>query len=888
MKTMIKSNKLKKWEAFPMGLKWKLFFILVSFYILPLVTCPLWGQVMQKKSLIQSDPNSWGELIMENVSPDEQWVSFRMQYKNGMDTLFVKHTSEEKKYAFAKSRIPTFANNNYFICQSGAAVQLLNLKSGNIKTFPYIDRFDYSQDADQLLLLNRSQKILEIVHLKNFETSKISNIESFSLSPDRKKLLLYGSSEAKNKVGYLLLENKSSIIWIVLNINLEFQQPVWHKKSTSIAFLGVSKSEPDKSRLYFFKTAKQKIKELSTVDSIFPAQFILDQESVFPLKISEDSNHILFGIKPIQKKTNDKEIPLAEIWNTKDKFIYLYEQKHGRFEESAKLASWNTEDQKITIITSTELPSVMMNGTFDYAVVSNPKEYEPQFELLAPRDYYLLNLKNQKKELIVKNQSGFSPDVMPSPSGKFIAYFKDNNWWNYDIILNKHYCLTNKVDTDFFGKVFLLGNNNAYGIAGWTTDDKEIIIYDQYDLWVISPDGSSAKKLTSGREKNIVFRISKLNDFEGFTNSYDGDIAPKINFELPIILSAVGIDAKTGIYIWTTKNKEQKIIYENSRIDKIHYLTKQKIFVFQEQRFNLPPRIMMAKKNGNTKCLYQSNPQFSQYAWGRSELMQFTIENGKKLSGALYYPADFDPSKKYPMIVHIYEKQSNKVHLFENPNLYFGDGFSPAILTSLGYLVLCPDIEHQHQKIGESIVDCTVNATKEIIARGLANPEAIGLIGHSFGGYSTNQVVTKTNIFKAAVSGASITDLVSFYLNLGWDSGIPDMVRFTNEQWRMEKTPFEAPELYASNSPVMNAASINTPLLIWSGKADNHVNWHQSMELYLALRRLGKTSTLLLYPGEMHNLAKPKNQIDLTTKIIQWFDYYLKNEKTSDWIKGNI
>lgn len=887
MKSIIKSNRLKKWETFPMDLKWKSFFILVSFYILPLVTCPLRGQVMQKKSLTYSNPNSWGELIMENISPDGQWLSFKMQYKNGMDTLFVKHTSESKKYAFAKSKIPTFTQNNYFICQSGSAVNLINLVSGNIRTFPNIDRFDYSQNADQLLLLNKSQKILEFVNLNNFKTSKIQNIEYFSLAPDSDKLLIYASVESKNAVGFVSMKNSSDVKWILQNNMLIFQQPVWHKKSVSITFLGISKSEPDKSKLYFFQISQQKIFELSSANPAFPSKFSIDRESVYPLNISEDSNHIIFGIKPIQIKSHDKEIPLAEIWNTKDKFIYLYEQKHGRFEESVKLASWNPEDQKITTITSPKLPSVMLNGTFDYAVVSNPKEYEPQFELLAPRDYYLINLKNQKKELILKNQSGFSPDIMPSPSGKFITYFKDNEWWNYDIILDKHYCLTNKIDADFFGKVYLLGNENAYGIAGWTPDDKQVIIYDQYDLWMISPDGTTAKKLTSGREKNIVFRISALNDFEGFTYSYDGDIAPKINFELPIILRAEGNDAKTGIYIWTAKNKEQKIIYENSRIDKIHYLSKQKKFVYLEQRFNLPPRVMVAKSNGISKCLYQSNRHFSQYEWGRSELIQFTNKNGKKLSGALYYPANFDSSKKFPMIVHIYEKQSNKIHLFNSPDFYYGDGFSPAILSSLGYLVLCPDIEHEQKKIGESIVDCTVNATKEIIARGLANPEAIGLIGHSFGGFSTNQVLTRTNIFKAAVSGASITDLVSFYLNLGWDSGIPDMVRFTNEQWRMEKTPFEAPELYTRNSPVMNAANINTPLLIWTGKADNHVNWHQSMELYLALRRLGKTGTLLLYPGEMHTITKPKNQIDLTTKIIQWFDYYLKNEKTSDWIKSN-
>jgi dipeptidyl aminopeptidase/acylaminoacyl peptidase len=161
-------------------------------------------------------------------------------------------------------------------------------------------------------------------------------------------------------------------------------------------------------------------------------------------------------------------------------------------------------------------------------------------------------------------------------------------------------------------------------------------------------------------------------------------------------------------------------------------------------------------------------------------------------------------------------------------------------------------------------------------------------MGESFGGYETNFIITQTELFAAAVSGASIADLTSFYLTVGWDLSISDMTRFQSEQWRLGKSPFEDPDLYSRNSPIANATSIKTPILIWAGKSDWHVNWNQSVEFYMALRRLGKPATMLLYPDEKHILMKEKNQKDLSLRINQWFDYYLKNDQSVKWTKEAV
>lgn len=307
-------------------------------------------------------------------------------------------------------------------------------------------------------------------------------------------------------------------------------------------------------------------------------------------------------------------------------------------------------------------------------------------------------------------------------------------------------------------------------------------------------------------------------------------------------------------------------------------------YLYCEQRFDLPPRLILKQDRGIGKVIFQSNPQHEKYLWGSSELIKFKNSKGREAKGILYYPANYQAGKKYPMIVHIYEKQSSLFHQYINPTFYSGTGFNPTVMTSKGYFVLYPDIQHETGTVGENTLDYTVSAVKNILGRNIVDQKKIGLIGHSFGGYETNYIITQSDLFAAAVSGGSITDLTSFYLNVGWALSISDMSRFQSQQWRLGKTPFEDPVLFAKNSPVANAATVNTPLLLWSGKEDWHTNWHQTIEFYMALRRLKKTGVMLLYPEEHHVLTKPDNQKTHSLKTLQWFNYYLKDDHSSQWI----
>ena len=181
------------------------------------------------------------------------------------------------------------------------------------------------------------------------------------------------------------------------------------------------------------------------------------------------------------------------------------------------------------------------------------------------------------------------------------------------------------------------------------------------------------------------------------------------------------------------------------------------------------------------------------------------------------------------------------------------------------------------RQTGESAKKCVLAAVDAVLLKYNVDPNRIGLTGHSFGGFETDYIIAKTDRFAAAVSGAAVTNLVSGYLYYNTNSASPNFWRFENHQQRMGKSLFEDLSSYLRNSPVLQAEGVNTPLLAWTGEEDKQVYYFQSIEYYLALRRLNKEHTLLIYPGESHTIIDKKNQADLTKRIEAWFAKYLKS-----------
>jgi dipeptidyl aminopeptidase/acylaminoacyl peptidase len=310
-------------------------------------------------------------------------------------------------------------------------------------------------------------------------------------------------------------------------------------------------------------------------------------------------------------------------------------------------------------------------------------------------------------------------------------------------------------------------------------------------------------------------------------------------------------------------------------------------FAYVVENFDEPPAIHIGGPNlDDAKAVVKTNPFRDQYAWGRSEIVEYKTDRGERLQGALYYPAGYEPGKRYPTIVYIYERLSDNVHHWAAPSER--DYYNVAAWNSLGYAVLEPDIRFRPREPGLSVVECVTPAVRRVVQMGVTDGSKVGVVGHSWGGFDTTFLATHTDVFAAAVAGAPITDLVSNYGNHHWSSGIAETDHIETGQQRMEVPLWEDLPAYIRNSAVFNAQNMKTPLLIEVGDADGTVFWHQGIELYNVARRAKKEVVLIAYGGEDHGLRKRPNQLDYHRRIVEWFGHYLKGETGPSWITDGV
>ena len=182
-----------------------------------------------------------------------------------------------------------------------------------------------------------------------------------------------------------------------------------------------------------------------------------------------------------------------------------------------------------------------------------------------------------------------------------------------------------------------------------------------------------------------------------------------------------------------------------------------------------------------------ANPQQDEYAWGRRILIDYKNGKGDKMQGTLTLPPDYEEGKKYPMLVYFYEIMSTRHNTYSMPT--YDDRPHMSTYASNGYLVFMPDIVYEEGKPGSSALDCVTSAVKEVIKLRYADPDRIGIQGHSWGGYETSYILTQTDMFACVVTGAPVTNLVSFYNELYKSSGNSQQGIMEKGQVRMGTNP---------------------------------------------------------------------------------------------------
>jgi dipeptidyl aminopeptidase/acylaminoacyl peptidase len=256
----------------------------------------------------------------------------------------------------------------------------------------------------------------------------------------------------------------------------------------------------------------------------------------------------------------------------------------------------------------------------------------------------------------------------------------------------------------------------------------------------------------------------------------------------------------------------------------------------------------------------------------------------KKLQAALFLPANYEKGKRYPTLVYYYEKMSQQLNRYAAPS---SNGFNKSVYTSHGYAVLIPDITYKINDPGMSAAWCVLPALEAAVATGVVDRSKVGLTGHSWGGYQTAFLVTQAD-FAAAVAGAPLTNMISMYSSIYFNSGSGNMAIFESSQGRFLGGYWDNLDAYQRNSPVYYASKVRTPLMILHNDKDGAVVWNQGIEYYSTLRRMKKPVIMLQYVGENHGLAKPANQKDYTVRMKEFFDHYLVGKPAPKWMTEGV
>ncbi len=313
------------------------------------------------------------------------------------------------------------------------------------------------------------------------------------------------------------------------------------------------------------------------------------------------------------------------------------------------------------------------------------------------------------------------------------------------------------------------------------------------------------------------------------------------------------------------------------------------MFIYRKGNFRDYPDIYVTDDRFRSPTrVSEVNPQAAKYLWGEAKLVNWTSLTGEKLNGILYTPENLDPAGKYPMLVYFYEKSSDQLYVHSVPAPSWSILNIPWC-TSNGYVVFVPDITYRIGYPGQSAYDAVISGTKAMVDRfPFIDSTRMGIQGQSWGGYQVAYLVTRTNLFKAAMAGAPVSNMTSAYGGIRWSTGRSRMFQYEHTQSRLGATLWENPELYIENSPLFHVPDIQTPLLIMHNDSDGSVPWYQGIEFFTALRRLNKPAWMLSYNDEGHNLSKWPDRVDLSIRMMQFFDHYLKAKPEPEWMVQGI
>ncbi|QYJ77866.1 prolyl oligopeptidase family serine peptidase [Shewanella acanthi] len=754
---------------------------------------------------------------------------------------------------------------------------------------PKIDKFDVGRRFS-LVNLNNPQLRIDVEHVTayvfdkasqrlalavNDGEAKLHSLKLISLDTYQQSTAFESSSE---QIGALALAKNGQ--WLAFTHGDAAELPFGRRYQLSL--IDVSAGTASTGKLRQIKDSSEWV-----LNRYANLSFSDDSERLFFGRVPEVSQQL--SLKKITEEQDlfDKAIVTGQrglkVWHGDDPVIKPQELKAFEKEQQRTyLAVLHLDANKVVQLADKTVPDVALSPQQRrFLLASSDVPYRKMATWAGGhQDYYIVDTNTGRKTLFLTQQSSEELPTL-SADGKYVAYYQLGQVYLYDVVNGRRSNLTQSLNVSFADEDHDYPSNApGYGFGPWLKDDAGILVYDKFDVWQFDTETKQGINLTAGkgRAKKIQYRV------EGLVDNQDKPTVLENN-QLVLLHGYSDKTKADGFYqakigqsgVTTLMEGEYKLtVLGRSKNDDT--------IVFSKERFDLFPDLYTASYSSPQQGIKQTDfdKQRQAFNWSQAELIHWTNGDGKPLDGVLIKPTNYKAGERYPVLVYYYRFMTDRLHAFPQMKINHRPNFAWYI--NNGYAVFLPDIRFDIGFPGASSVQALTSGVQKLIELGIADPDAIGLQGHSWSGYQTAFAITQTKMFKAAVAGAPVANMTSAYSGIRHGTGLARQFQYEQGQSRIGASLFAAPQKYIENSPVFYADRIQTPLMIMFGDKDDAVPWEQGVEMYLAMRRAGKDVVFLQYEDEPHHLKKYPNKLDYTIRMMDYFDHYLKGKPAPEWL----
>ena len=860
------------------------------FLLLFVSVCVLPAAKAQKPTLQLKNLENWPAVTAGKISENGAFIYYSVYDSVGAQDVHVDATQKDVSFSFRGAEVLGFTAGGRFICLKLAdTLVVLDLYKRHIEKIAGVEdaRICEAGAVPFCAYTLKNKDFLNIVDLGSGKNQRFPFKGPVEFSKKGTSLLAIRQEDDNSG---------SSGIWHVNLMTMQYRC-IWRRPGKVIlsvmdslgkqaAFI-VREAAASSDQLWYFSDNEDTARAVSLHGKEVTFEF--DQRP--PVFTADDQTLFVALKRRVVPSERISVVPAVkmDIWSYKDPLLFAQRSEELKYEPHYIAIYVPTEDSVIQFAGDNDKVQVALFGKqacFATLVSPNPRApYRNRF------DYYAINTQTGDRKLLFNDDNDWN--LVVSPAGKYIICTRPEDksviaintatWSKVDI--------AKRVPESLFEEGFDTGQPApSYGIGGWAPGDEYVLLYDRYDIWKVDPEGKEKSTNLArgfGRRNTSVLRFidSDLSLSTLTRNNMPGYVASVFNtgtkyngfYWLPAggTVDPVELVMEPAVYFYQGVNSQ--VSFNSFKPQKA---INAQMYMLMRSAPRSSPTLLTTNNFQQFRKHTQVQPQIH-FNWYTSELKKWSLPDGRTGEGIVYLPENFDSTKKYPVIVHFYEKLASGVYQYLEPEA-FGGNINIPYLVSNGYIVFCPDIYYTMDKPGESAFASVMAAVRYMYRYQWFDSSRMGMQGHSFGGYEVNYIITHTNAFKAACSSAGASDLISAYGNIH-ANGMPNKWYYEKGQGRMRTAPWKDPESYIKNSPLFGVERVSTPLLIVNNQNDPIVRFDQGLEFFSALWQYRKQCWMLQYDNGSHGVFGD-DAIDFTMRLTQFFDHYLKGKSAPAWM----